>query len=134
MLAVILANNDSASRIYVTSKEKKSSEVGIKTCVYNFDKTISQGNLIKLIHELNQDSSVNGILLQLPLYKHLDSDELIGLIDPKKDVDGFNPLNIGKLASNSKPYAIPCTPKGILKILNFHKINIESFIYVKIES
>ena len=124
-LAVILANNDSASRIYVNSKEKKSALVGIKTCVYNFDKTISQGNLIKLIHELNQDSSINAILLQLPLYKHLDSNELIGLIDPKKDVDGFNPINIGKLSSNCKPYAVPCTPKGILKILNFYKIGIE---------
>ena len=124
-LAVILANNNSASKIYVSAKEKKSAQIGIKTCIYRFDSSITQGNLIKLIHELNADDSVNAILVQLPLYKHLNQNEILNIIDPKKDVDGFHPINTGRLCSNLNPYAIPCTPKGILKLLNEYGIKLQ---------
>ena len=124
VLAVILANNDPASKIYVSAKEKKSAQIGIKTCIYRFDSSITQGNLIKLIHELNTDDSVNGILVQLPLYKHLNQNEILNIIDPKKDVDGFHPINTGRLCSNLNPYVFPCTPKGILRLLKEYKIDV----------
>ena len=123
-LAVILANDDSSSKIYVASKERISLDLGFKSCVYRFDKTITQGDLIKLIHELNEDDNVNGILVQLPLYNHLNSQEIIELINPKKDVDGFHPINVGKLNCNLKPYAIACTPKGIIRLLKEYKIDL----------
>lgn len=123
-LAVILANDDPSSKIYVSSKEKHSLELGFKSCVYRFDKTITQGDLIKLIHELNQNPDINGILVQLPLYEHLNAQEIIELIDPKKDVDGFHPINVGKLNCGLEPYAICCTPKGIIKLLKEYGIKI----------
>ena len=122
-LAVILASDDESSKLYVASKEKHSLNLGFKSCVYRFDKKITQGELIKLIHELNRNEDINGILVQLPLYKHLNSQEIIELIDPKKDVDGFHPINVGKLNCGLKPYAICCTPKGIIKLLKTYKIN-----------
>lgn len=123
-LAVILANNDPSSKIYVASKEKHSLYLGYKSSVYRFDKSITQGNLIKLIHELNENPDINGILVQLPLYDHLNAQEIIELINPKKDVDGFHPINVGKLNSNLNPYAVCCTPKGIIKLLKSYKINL----------
>lgn len=123
-LAVILANDDDSSKLYVASKEKTSNELGFNSCVYRFDKSITQGNLIKLIHELNENPNINGILVQLPLYKHLDSQEIIELINPKKDVDGFHPINVGRLNCGLKPYAVCCTPKGIIKLLKEYKINL----------
>ena len=94
-LAVILANDDASSKIYVSSKEKQSLSLGYKSNVYKFDSSITQGQLIKLIHELNEDKQINGILVQLPLFNHLDANQIIELIDPKKDVDGFHPINVG---------------------------------------
>lgn len=123
-LAVILANDDPSSKIYVASKEKHSLYLGYKSSVYRFDKSITQGNLIKLIHELNENPDINGILVQLPLYDHLNAQEIIELINPKKDVDGFHPINVGKLNSNLNPYAVCCTPKGIIKLLKAYKINL----------
>jgi len=123
-LAVILANDDPSSKIYVASKEKNSLNLGFKSCVYRFDKSITQGDLVKLIHELNNNPDINGILVQLPLYNHLNSQEIIELIDPKKDVDGFHPINVGKLNCGLKPYAICCTPKGILKLLKEYDISL----------
>lgn len=123
-LAVILANNDQASKIYVDNKEKRCVQLGIKSSVFRFDKSITQGDLIKLIHELNNTPSINGILVQLPLYKHLNPQEIIELIDPKKDVDGFHPINIGRLCANLPAYAIPCTPKGIIKLLKAYDIDL----------
>ena len=124
-LAVILANNDSSSKIYVASKEKTSTSLGFHSCVYRFDKSITQGKLIKLIHELNEDPNINGILVQLPLFDHLNEQEILELINPKKDVDGFHPINVGKLNCGLKPWAICCTPKGIIRLLKEYKINIE---------
>lgn len=123
-LAVILANNDESSKLYVASKEKTSNSLGFESCVYRFDKSITQGELIKLIHELNENPNINGILVQLPLYKHLDSQEIIELINPKKDVDGFHPINVGRLNCGLEPYAICCTPKGIIKLLKEYEINL----------
>ncbi len=123
-LAVILANDDHSSKIYVASKEKHSLYLGYKSSVYRFDKSITQGNLIKLIHELNENPDINGILVQLPLYDHLNAQEIIEVINPKKDVDGFHPVNVGKLNSNLNPYAVCCTPKGIVKLLKAYKINL----------
>jgi methylenetetrahydrofolate dehydrogenase (NADP+)/methenyltetrahydrofolate cyclohydrolase len=123
-LAVILANDDPSSKIYVASKEKHSLYLGYKSSVYRFDKSITQGNLIKLIHELNENPDINGILVQLPLYNHLNAQEIIEVINPKKDVDGFHPINVGKLNCQLKPYAVCCTPKGIIKLLKAYKINL----------
>ena len=124
-LAVILANDDPSSKVYVSSKEKYSLDLGYKSCVYRFDKTITQGKLIQLIHELNENPDINGILVQLPLFSHLNEDEILELIHPKKDVDGFHPVNIGKLYAGLEPYAVCCTPKGIIKLLKAYNIKIE---------
>ena len=123
-LAVILANDDPSSKIYVASKEKHSLYLGYKSSVYRFDKSITQGNLIKLIHELNENPDINGILVQLPLYNHLNAQKIIEVINPKKDVDGFHPINVGKLNCQLKPYAVCCTPKGIIKLLKAYKVNL----------
>ena len=124
-LAVILANDDPSSKVYVASKEKKSIALGYKSYVYRFDRTIMQGKLIELIHELNANPEVNGILVQLPLFEHLDEQAILELINPKKDVDGFHPVNMGRLYTGLKPYAICCTPKGIIKLLKFYGIELE---------
>ncbi len=123
-LAVILANSDSASKIYVDNKEKRSAQLGINSSVYRFDKSITQEQLIRLIHELNDTPSINGILVQLPLYKHLNAQEILELINPKKDVDGFHPINIGRLCANLPAYATPCTPKGVIKLLKEYNIDL----------
>ena len=124
-LAVILASNDPSSKIYVSSKEKCALEIGFQSFIYKFDHTVTQNKLISLIHELNQSKDINGILLQLPLYNHLDAQQLIEIIDPKKDVDGFHPINVGKLNCGLKPYATCCTPKGVIRLLEEYKINLE---------
>ena len=123
-LAVILANENPASRVYVTSKEKHALELGYKSSVYRFGRNVQDKDIIKLIHELNQNPSVNGILVQLPLFDHLDKNKLIEVIDPKKDVDGFHPINVGRLYSGLKPYATCCTPLGIIKLLDYYKIGL----------
>lgn len=123
-LAVILANDNQASKVYVGSKEKKSIELGFHSLVYRYDRKITQGRLIELIHNLNSDNKVNGILVQLPLYDHLNAQELIEIINPRKDVDGFHPVNVGKLNCGLKPYAICCTPLGIMKLLDEYKIDV----------
>ena len=124
-LAVILANNDASSKIYVSNKEKQSLALGFKSSVYIFDKSTTQGQLIKLIHELNENEQINGILVQLPLFNHLDANQIIELINPKKDVDGFHPINVGKLNCGLKPYATCCTPKGTIKLLKAYNIELE---------
>ena len=124
-LAVILANSNPASRIYVSSKEKRAQELGFQSSVYKFGQNVSQKEIIKLIKELNEDKNTHGILVQLPLYGHLNEEEIIEAINPKKDVDGFHPVNKGKLQSGLKPYAICCTPLGIIKLLEYYNIDIE---------
>lgn len=124
-LAVILANDNPASKVYVSSKEKKAKELGFNSFVYKFDKSVSQAEIINLIKKLNDDDKIDGILVQLPLFEHLNEMELIESIAPNKDVDGFHPINVGKLNIGLKPYAIPCTPRGIIKLLKEYDIKLE---------
>ncbi|MBR2068142.1 MAG: bifunctional 5,10-methylenetetrahydrofolate dehydrogenase/5,10-methenyltetrahydrofolate cyclohydrolase [Candidatus Gastranaerophilales bacterium] len=123
-LAVILANDNPASKVYVNSKEKRALEIGFRSYVYRFDRNVKQTDLIKLIHELNQNPSVHGILIQLPLFNHLNAQQLIEIINPKKDVDGFHPVNVGRLHSGLKPYAVCCTPLGIMKLFEYYNIEL----------
>ena len=123
-LAVILANDNPASKVYVASKEKKADELGFESYFYRFDKSVTQRQLVQLIKELNRNRDINGILVQLPLYDHLNQDEIIETIDPIKDVDGFHPVNVGRLNCNLRAYAIPCTPKGIIKLLKAYNIEL----------
>ena len=124
-LAVILVGNDPASQIYVSNKEKTARELGFisKTC--HLKENTSSNELKDLILNLNLDEDTDAILLQLPLPKHLVSQDFIELIDPKKDVDGFHPINCGRLLTNSNPYAVSCTPKGVIKLLKKYNVQIQ---------
>ena len=122
-LAVVIVGNDVASKIYVTNKKKACEEVGVKSEVYELEEKTSQEELISLIERLNQDKSVHGILVQLPLPDHINKDEVILTIDPKKDVDCFHPENIGKVFLNL-PEILPCTPAGIMEILKEYEIEV----------
>lgn len=124
-LAVIIIGCNPASKVYVKNKEKKALEIGFNSIVIELDENITKDELEKTIKELNEDKNVNGILLQLPLPKHLNEKDFLDLIDPKKDVDGFSSYNSGKLLKNDSPYAIPCTPKGIIRLLDEYNIDIE---------
>lgn len=123
-LAVILVGDDEASKIYVKNKEKTALELGFKSKTYRLEKNTTAQELKDLILNLNLDVDTDAILLQLPLPKHLKSQEFIELIDPKKDVDGFHPINCGKLLTDTNPYAISCTPKGVIKLLEKNNIEI----------
>lgn len=115
-LAVILVGDDHASHLYVRNKRLACQEVGIKSIYHHLPTAISEKTLIDLIHNLNHDPSIDGILLQLPLPLHIDSDNVLECIDPRKDVDGFHPYNLGRLAQN-RPLLRPCTPYGIMMLL-----------------
>ena len=116
-LAVILVGEDPASSIYVRNKRAACEEVGIQSFYHPLPDSISQQDLLNLIHQLNQDELVDGILIQLPLPKSIDTNTIIESIDPKKDVDGFHPYNLGRLAQRH-PLLRPCTPYGIMTLLN----------------
>ena len=115
-LAVILVGEDPASQVYVRSKGKQTIEVGMNSYEYKLDRHVSEGELLGLIEKLNSDENVNGILCQLPLPDHLNSDLVINSINPKKDVDGFHISNVGLLATGQKSM-VPCTPLGCLMML-----------------
>lgn len=115
-LAVILVGENPASQIYVGNKRKSCLEVGIQSKSYNLSDTISEQELLSLIDELNQDDTVDGILVQLPLPKHISSVKVIERISPSKDVDGFHPYNVGRLCQRI-PTLRACTPYGIMKLL-----------------
>lgn len=123
-LAVILVGADPASETYVRFKEKACNQVGIKSTIINLPKTILEEDLIKEIHKLNNDDLVHGILLQLPIPKHLDSEKIINLINPKKDVDGFANENVAKLSKNQDAL-VPCTPLGIIRLLEEYEIKVQ---------
>jgi methylenetetrahydrofolate dehydrogenase (NADP+)/methenyltetrahydrofolate cyclohydrolase len=116
-LAVILVGADPASEVYVRNKRRACEEVGIKSIFHSPAATITEEKLIALIHDLNADSSIDGILLQLPLPSHINSDNVLESIDPAKDVDGFHPYNLGRLAQR-RPLLRPCTPAGIMMMLD----------------
>lgn|SRR5574344_826131 len=124
-LAVILIGNDFGSKIYVNTKKKRAKELGIDSISLEFDEQISQEELLNTIKKLNEDKSVNAILVQMPLPKHINAQLVKESIAPQKDVDGFHPYNVGKVATNSIPFAYSCTPKGIIKLLEDNKIEIE---------
>lgn len=124
-LAVILVGNDPASQIYVSNKEKTARELGFVSKTYRLKENTSSNELKDLILNLNLDEDTDAILLQLPLPKHLVSQDFIELIDPKKDVDGFHPINCGRLLTNSNPYAVSCTPKGVIKLLKKYNVQIQ---------
>lgn len=118
-LAVVLVGEDPASQVYVRSKGKMTVEVGMNSYEHKLDATVSESELLALIGQLNADPMVHGILVQLPLPKHLNSDLVINAIDPAKDVDGFHISNVGLLGTGQKSM-VPCTPLGSLMMLRDH--------------
>jgi methylenetetrahydrofolate dehydrogenase (NADP+) / methenyltetrahydrofolate cyclohydrolase len=123
-LATILMGNDQASAIYIRNKHKACSELGIKTKDKTMPSSIEEEKLIELINSLNNDPSVHGILLQLPLPSHIDQFEVINKIKPTKDVDGLTYQNAGLLL-NKKSSLIPCTPLGVMELFNYYKIELK---------
>ena len=115
-LAVVLVGEDPASQVYVGSKRRACEEVGFESRSYDLPVSTTQEALLALIDELNQDPAVDGILVQLPLPAHIDSTLVIERIQPDKDVDGFHPYNVGRLAQRI-PALRPCTPKGIMTLI-----------------
>ena len=115
-LAVILVGSDSASQVYVKNKRKACEEVGIKSIAHDLPTETDQATLFALIDQLNDDPEVDGILVQLPLPEHISADAIIDRIHPEKDVDGFHPYNVGRLALRN-PLLRPCTPHGIMTLL-----------------
>jgi methylenetetrahydrofolate dehydrogenase (NADP+)/methenyltetrahydrofolate cyclohydrolase len=115
-LSVILIGDFTPSQIYVKNKEKNSKEVGINSEVIKYPKDITEQEVLNKIKELNNNPEVSGILVQLPLPKHINKEKIINAIHPKKDVDGFNPINVGNLASGYEAI-IPCTPLGCLHLI-----------------
>jgi len=115
-LAVILVGADPASQVYVGSKRKSCAEIGITSQSYDLPENTTEQALLELIKELNQDNTVDGILVQLPLPKHIDSTKVIEQISPEKDVDGFHPYNVGRLCQRI-PTLRACTPYGVMKLL-----------------
>lgn len=115
-LAVILANDLDASKIYVSKKREMCSELGVDEVEYMLDENTTTDEVINIIDRLNSDDSVHGILVQLPVFKHLDERKILERIDPSKDVDGFHPMNLGSLVMGNNRI-VACTPKGIMMIL-----------------
>lgn len=115
-LTVILVGKDPASQVYVRNKEKACREVGIRSEVIYMDEGVSQDDLLQEIYRLNSDKDTHGILVQLPLPRHIDEGAIISAIDPRKDVDGFHPITVGKLFVGERGFE-PCTPKGIITLI-----------------
>jgi len=123
-LAVVQVGNDPASSVYVNSKKRTCEELGIESMSYELAESTTQEELVSLIHELNSNNQVNGILVQLPLPHHIDEDLIIGTIDPDKDVDGFHPMNVGRLWIGERGF-LSCTPAGVIQLLKRSNISIE---------
>lgn len=124
-LAVILVGENSASQIYVRNKKKTAEKLGINSISIEYPSEITENKLLEKIDELNDDENVTAILVQLPLPAHIDKNKVIDKILPQKDVDGLTPYNLGKLFSGEEPYVYPCTPKGILLLLDEYGIELE---------
>ncbi len=120
-LAAILIGNNGASETYVASKIKNCEEVGFKSSLIRFEVDVTEKELIEAITTLNEDASVHGILVQLPLPKHIDESSIINLINPAKDVDGFHPISVGKLVQGLDTF-VPATPLGVMMMLQHYKI------------
>ncbi len=122
-LAVILAGDDPASRVYVNNKKKACEEIGIYSEEYTFSSDVTEDEILDLIDELNKKDSISGILVQLPLPKHIDEKKIINSINPKKDVDAFHPVNVGKIMTGNYDF-VPCTPAGIMELIKESDIDI----------
>lgn len=122
-LAVILVGNDPASAVYVRNKHKGCLEVGMNSFEITMPEETTEETLLKKIDELNCDSNVHGILVQLPLPKHISEDKVINRISPDKDVDAFHPENVGKIMTGKYSF-LPCTPAGIMELLHFYNVDI----------
>lgn len=120
-LAVVLVGDDPASHTYVNSKEKSCAASGIASIVHRLSAATSENELLALIDTLNNDPSIDGILVQLPVPKHIDSSKIIEAIKPSKDVDGFHPYNVGRLMAGLDGF-VPCTPYGVMKLLEAYHI------------
>jgi methylenetetrahydrofolate dehydrogenase (NADP+)/methenyltetrahydrofolate cyclohydrolase len=123
-LAVVLVGEDPASQVYIQSKTKKFKQLNLNTESFKLLDSTTEDELLNIIHDLNENDQFHGILVQLPLPRHIDTQQIIEAIDPKKDVDGFHPENAG-LLSIGKPRFIPCTPKGIMRILSHYNIGLK---------
>ncbi len=123
-LAVIIVGDDPASHIYVNMKEKACKESGIYSIVHKMPIDITQEKIIETILMMNKNPNIDGILVQLPLPKHIDTQKVLQSIDPNKDVDGFHPFNVGKLVLDLDTFA-PCTPLGVIRLLDEYKIDIK---------
>lgn len=116
-LAIIRVGDDSASQLYVTSKKRQCKEIGIRSFEHVLPQSTSQKALLKLIENINEDPEIHGMIVQLPLPKKFNTDQVIQAISPQKDVDGLHPLNLGKLFCGHKDGFIPCTPKGCVRLI-----------------
>lgn len=123
-LTVVLVGEDPASQVYVKKKVRIAAELGIHSELKRLPADCSEAQLCEIIDELNQDPLVHGILVQLPLPAQINSDTILERIAPEKDVDGFHPINVGKLSCGLKPTALPCTPAGVITLLKRYKIPI----------
>ena len=121
-LAAVLVGTNGASETYVAAKVKACSEVGFKSTLIRFESDVSEMKLLDGIYELNTNPDIDGVLVQLPLPKHISDDKVINAIDPDKDVDGFHPVNVGKMLQGL-PSFIPATPHGIMLLLEYYKID-----------
>ena len=117
-LAVVLVGDDPASRAYVRSKDKKAADLGFHSVKKELPASTTQAELLAVVDELNRDPAVHGILVQSPPPAHIDETEIVHAIDPRKDVDGFHPVNVGKLAMDNPTGFVPCTPMGCIRLLS----------------
>ena len=122
-LAVVIVGNDPASRVYVNSKKKACEELGMYSVEYALDENTTEEELLSLVNDLNHDDKINGILVQLPLPKHLDEKLIINNILPEKDVDAFHPANVGKIMIGDFDF-LPCTPAGVMELIKETEIDI----------
>ncbi|MDP4206439.1 MAG: tetrahydrofolate dehydrogenase/cyclohydrolase catalytic domain-containing protein, partial [Bacteroidota bacterium] len=120
-LAAILVGHDGGSETYVANKIKACEEVGFKSSLFRFEPDITEDELLNKVQELNQDSDIDGFIVQLPLPKHISEEKVTEAIDPRKDVDGFHPTNVGRMTIGS-PAFISATPQGIMELLKRYKI------------
>ena len=122
-LAVIIVGDNPASKVYVRNKKRACEEVGINSYEISLPETVTEDELLGRIELLNQDSSVHGILVQLPLPSHISEDRVINAISPKKDVDAFHPVNVGKIMTGKYQF-LPCTPAGIISLLDYYNVDL----------
>ena len=122
-LAVILVGEDPASKVYVANKKKACEYIGINSFEYKLPEETTEEEVIELINKLNNDNTVSGILCQLPVPKHINEDAIINAIDPKKDVDAFHPINVGKIMTGNYDF-VPCTPAGVMELIKESGIDV----------